>query len=100
MFNSNAMDFSADNPPADFSDPMKALWWLKKGNLKLGSEWEKAHNICQGNEGDPDHDWVHALCHLIECDHGNAGYWFRRAGKPTESRDVSALWNDIAASLG
>ena len=99
MSNSTAMDLSSDSPPANFSNPMQALWWLKKGDLKLGAEWEKAHNICQSKEGDRDHDWVHALCHLIEGDHGNAAYWFRRAGKPAESRDVNALWDDIAASL-
>ncbi|MBO6507537.1 MAG: hypothetical protein JJ979_03465 [Roseibium sp.] len=93
------MDVDGDMPPEAFSEPLKALWWLKKGSLKLGPEWERAHAICQQDEGNPDHDWVHALCHLIEEDFGNAAYWFRRARKPSENRDVAAIWNEVAASL-
>lgn len=91
---SGEMDFSPSQPPADFSPPMQALWWLGKGGLSMGPEWEKAHMICQEDEGDPAHDWVHALCHLIEGDRGNAAYWFRRAGKPV-SDDPASLWQDI-----
>ncbi|PVB59460.1 hypothetical protein DCO57_22260 [Labrenzia sp. 011] len=81
------------------SPPEQALWWLKKGGLKLGPEWETAHEICQSREGDMAHDWIHALCHLIENDPGNAAYWFRRAGKPAGARDAETLWQDIAASI-
>ncbi|MET1413667.1 hypothetical protein ABVF61_15460 [Roseibium sp. HPY-6] len=98
MSSSSRFDVSTAEPPSDFSEPFKALWWLKKGVLTLGPEWEKAHEICQGAEGEPAHDWVHALCHLIEGDHGNAGYWFRMAGKPVQ-RDIEALWQDMAQSL-
>jgi len=91
-------DVSTAEPPAHLSEPLKALWWLKKGELGLGPEWEKAHEICQREEGEPAHDWVHALCHLIEGDHGNAGYWFRMAGKPVE-RDAEILWQEMAKAL-
>ncbi|MEP3049226.1 MAG: hypothetical protein ABJL55_19915 [Roseibium sp.] len=94
------MDFSTTTPPKDFSPPRQALWWLKKGDLKLGAEWDQAHGICQSAEGDKTHDWIHALCHLIEGDHGNAAYWFRRADKPSDNRDVSKIWDDIAITLG
>ncbi|MEP1934224.1 MAG: hypothetical protein ABJN98_05775 [Roseibium sp.] len=93
------MDVSTATPPDDFSTPLKALWWLKKGDMKLGAEWEKAHNICQSAEGDKTHDWIHGLCHLIEGDHGNASYWFRRAGKPSDNRDTLKIWEDIAIAL-
>ncbi|GAB4527715.1 MAG: hypothetical protein Tsb0019_29740 [Roseibium sp.] len=92
------MDVSVGEPPAGYSEPAKALWWLKKGNLTLGHEWERAHEICQSDEGDPIHDWIHALCHLIEGDLGNAAYWFRHAGKPVE-RDAARLWREIAAAV-
>ncbi len=92
------LDVSTAEPPSDLSEPLKALWWLKKGGLKTGPEWERAHEISQASEGDAPHDWVHALCHLIEGDHGNAGYWFRRAGKPVET-DPEALWTTIFQSL-
>lgn len=93
------MDLSSASPPDEFSPPWKALWWLKKGGLSLGPEWEKAHDICQSAEGDRAHDWIHALCHLIEGDNGNAAYWFKRAGKDPNTRDARSVWDDIAASL-
>ena len=43
--------------------------------------WDAAHEIAQSNEGDPDHDLLHAMVHRREGDHGNAGYWFSGAGK-------------------
>lgn len=99
MSSQTPMDFSSANPPDGFSSPMKALWWLKKGDLKLGPQWETAHNICQSAEGERAHDWIHGLCHLIEGDHGNAAYWFRSAGKSLENRDVTVLWEEMATSL-
>lgn len=50
-----------------------ALLWHDHG--------EAAHEIAQSREGDPDHDLLHALFHRREGDHGNADYWFARAGK-------------------
>ena len=54
--------------------PLAALWWAAKG------EWDKAHEIVQ-DEDDADAAWVHAYLHRVEGDLGNAGYWYRRAGK-------------------
>lgn len=93
------LDLSSSTPPADFSPPLKALWWLKKGYLKHGPEWERAHEICQSAEGELVHDWIHALCHLIEGDNGNAGYWFRRAGKTSHTNNAEQVWNEFASSL-
>jgi hypothetical protein len=59
----------------------QALALLAEGGLKPGAQWESAHALCQRHEGDPSCDWVHALCHRIEGDEGNAGYWYRRAGR-------------------
>lgn len=93
------MDFSSATPPEAFSPPMKALWWLKKGDLRPGQAWEQAHNICQSAEGDMAHDWIHGLCHLIEGDHGNASYWFRGTGKSLKGRDVTTLWEEMVETL-
>ena len=79
-------------PPADLSPPRQALWWLAKGGWAVGPEWERAHAICQRQEGQRDHDLVHALAHLVEGDPGNADYWFRRAGKARLSGDAGAEW--------
>lgn len=98
MSENTLMDVSTAEPSDDLSRPMAALWWLKKGGLAIGPEWQAAHEICQSAEGEPAHDWIHALCHLIEGDHGNAGYWFRRAGKPVEN-DIETLWQNMVRSL-
>ena len=42
--------------------------------------WEAAHEIAQSDEGNPDHDLLHAFVHRREGDFGNAGYWLRSAG--------------------
>lgn len=67
---------AGDAPPAGLSRPLVALWHAARG------EWDQAHGVAQENEGDPDHDWVHAHLHRVEGDLGNAGYWYRRAGRP------------------
>lgn len=84
-------------PPA-LSVPLQALWWLKKGNLGLGLEWDKAHALCQLNEGDYAHDLVHALAHWIEGDMGNADYWYRRVGE-NRAANLSAEWERITRVL-
>jgi hypothetical protein len=43
--------------------------------------WDQAHAIAQAREGEPDFDLLHAFLHRREGDFGNAGYWFRSAGK-------------------
>lgn len=82
-------DLAADAPPATLSPPLQALWWLRKGGLRVGPEWERAHAIAQAGEGAPEHDLVHALVHRIEGDHGNAAYWYRRAGAAPATEDVA-----------
>ncbi len=88
-----------DVPPDELSPAPKALWWLRKGGLQIGPEWERAHEICQSDEGDKAHDLVHALVHLIEGDTANAAYWYRRAGVEQDSRDPSREWTRIARML-
>jgi hypothetical protein len=91
------LDWSA--PPKDMSKPLQALWWIKKGGLKVGPEWEEAHVIVQAMEGTFEFDWVHALLHWIEADMGNADYWYRRAGRKRATASVSAEWEHIAREL-
>jgi len=93
-------NFEALEPSQDLSQPLQALWWLKKGDFKLGAEWEQAHAICQIAEGNKAHDWVHALAHWIEGDEQNSAYWYRRVGKERTSDDPGVEWDHIAAQLG
>jgi hypothetical protein len=92
-----SLDWSS--PPKDMSKHLQALWWVKKGGLKVGPEWEEAHTIVQAMEGVPEFDWVHALLHWIEADMGNADYWYRRAGRKRATASVAAEWEHIAREL-
>ncbi len=78
--------------PPGVSPPLVALWWAAQGN------WTKAHEIVQDEEG-VDAAWVHAYLHRVEGDLGNAGYWYRRAGKPVASGSVGAEWDSVVSAL-
>ncbi len=80
-------------PPPGLSPPLVALWHATRG------EWEQAHQIVQRCEGDPHHDWVHAHLHRVEGDLGNAGYWYRRVGRPMPRGDLAAEREAIVAAL-
>ena len=71
-------------PPAQISPALQALWYAAKG------DWNKAHDITQ--PGGPELDWVHAYLHRVEGDLDNAGYWYRRAGKPVASVPLDDEW--------
>ena len=91
-------DVSAAEPPENLSRPLQALWWLNKGKLANGPEWQRAHTLCQEDEGDADHDIVHALVHWVEGDMSNAAYWYRRAAQ-TRAGSLPEEWLRIARLL-
>ena len=64
----------------------------------LRGEWEPAHRIAQTVD-DADGAWVHAWLHRIEGDLSNAGYWYRRAGKPAATESTDAEGRTIARAL-
>ena len=86
-------------PPADLTFPQQALWWLKRGGLAMGPEWEKAHTLCQQAEGTREYDLVHALAHWIEGDDSNAAYWYRRVGGG-RAATITEEWERVAGVLG
>lgn len=79
-------------PPTGMSGALAALLHDAAGN------WEAAHDAAQGDET-PAGAWVHAYLHRKEGDPGNAGYWYRRAGKPVEKGELAAEWEQIAGAL-
>ena len=79
-------------PASDLAPPLQALWWAAKG------DWDQAHKIVQ-DEDTADAAWVHAYLHRVEGDLGNAGYWYRRAGKPAASDSTEAEWERIVSEL-
>jgi hypothetical protein len=78
--------------PPDLSSLLRALWHDAKG------DWEAAHAIAQ-DVGDEHGAWVHAYLHRKEGDEGNAGYWYRRAGRPHSRASLDKEWNEIAGAL-
>ena len=87
-----ASSLSKSSPPAGASGPLRALWWAAKGN------WDAAHKIAQ-DEDDKDSAWVHAYLHRVEGDLGNAGYWYRLAGKPVATGSLETEWEGMVAAL-
>ena len=79
-------------PPPDVSAALAALWHDASG------DWNAAHEAAQDIE-DASGAWVHAYLHRKEGDHGNAAYWYRRAGQPVATDSFDAEWSRIAAVL-
>jgi hypothetical protein len=79
-------------PPPELAPAIQALWWDAKG------EWSKAHERAQAQEN-KEGAWVHAYLHRKEGDLANAGYWYRRAGKPVASGSFDIEWEAIARAL-
>jgi hypothetical protein len=77
---------------ADAPVLVRALWCDATG------DWDGAHSLAQEVET-PDGAWVHAYLHRREGDIDNAGYWYRRAGRPVERGDLQAEWGAIARAL-
>jgi hypothetical protein len=71
---------------------LRALW------LEARGDWDAAHATAQEDDGG-DGAWVHAYLHRKEGDAMNAGYWYRRAGRPAATGDLRAEWEQIARAL-
>jgi len=85
---------SGSDMPDGLSTAKQALWMARAG------KWDEAHDLCQNIPGSAG-SWIHAHLHRQEGDHGNAAYWYSRAGKPVPPRDQSITheWHDLAAAL-
>jgi hypothetical protein len=79
-------------PPAKAEAPLAALWHAARG------DWDKAHALVQDEES-ATAAWVHAHLHRVEGDEGNAGYWYRRAGKPHAKVSHDEEWKQLADAL-
>ncbi len=92
----NTADFKASlsgaKPAPNLDAPLAALWWAANG------QWNEAHKIVQ-DEDDANSAWVHAYLHRVEGDLGNAGYWYRQAGKPVAAGALEAEWESIVSAL-
>jgi hypothetical protein len=84
---------STSLPPAGLTPALQALWWAGR------DDWTRAHNVVQQHEGDATCDWVHAHLHHQEGDMSNAGYWYRRAGRPVSQASVELEWEELVRAL-
>lgn len=81
-----------EKPPARSSLALQALWHAAKG------DWETAHETAQEDKS-VSGAWVHAYLHRVEGDLSNAGYWYRKAGRPQSSSSLQEEWRQIAEAL-
>lgn len=79
-------------PPDGLNAALRALWHQAKGN------WDRAHGLVQAQR-DADGAWVHAHLHRAAGEAGNAGYWYRHAGRPPSQARLDAEWEQIASAL-
>jgi hypothetical protein len=78
--------------PAGVSPALAAMWHEAKG------DWDGAHRLAQSQDN-AESAWVHAYLHRVEGDLGNAGYWYRRAGKPASQQPLADEWAAIVTDL-
>ena len=79
-------------PPSGAGLALQTLWWDATG------DWNRAHGCAQQDEG-PTGSMVHAYLHRKEGDLANAGYWYRRAGRPVFSGSLDEEWTALAEEL-
>jgi hypothetical protein len=65
-----------------------AIEHLKALDYASAGHWDAAHELVQ-TRADPLSCRIHGYLHRVEGDHGNAGYWYARAGEemPANSLD-------------
>ena len=72
---------------------------LRALRLIAAGDQDRAHRLVQD---DPSSEaaWVHAHLHRVEGDLANAGYWYRRAGRPQPTMSPDDERQAIARALG
>jgi hypothetical protein len=83
---------SSEEPPAELTAPLAALWWDAKG------DWARAHAIVDELET-PDGMAVHAYLHRKEGGVSNADYWYERAGRLFHRPTLEAEWEALVKGL-
>lgn len=79
--------------PDGISPELESLWLVKKGR------WEESHRIAQ-DIATRTGSRIHGLLHAIEGDLGNAGYWYRKAGRSVIAvSQIDDEWRDLVSEL-
>ncbi|HYK91291.1 MAG TPA: hypothetical protein VE398_21145 [Acidobacteriota bacterium] len=82
----------SQKPGPDLPPLLQALLCDARG------DWDGGHRIAQDIES-KSAAWVHAYLHRKEGDLGNAGYWYKRAGRPESRSSLAEEWDEIARHL-
>lgn len=88
-FESFKKSIDDEHPPAGAHQLLKALWFA------ANNQWSAAHRIVQENESITA-SWIHAHLHREDGDHGNATYWYARAGRVKPDLTLEEEWEEIA----
>jgi len=80
------------NPPEDWPVSLQALWWDSKG------DWHRAHELADGII-DTIGFWIHGYLHRVEGDIFNAHYWYSRANKTLEAKNLEVERKEIINSI-
>lgn len=83
----------SDAPPEGLSLAVQSLWHDGKG------AWKTAHDLINDEEEEQQCMWVHAYLHRKEGDNFNAGYWYKKAGKPFSKAPLEIEWETILMTL-
>jgi len=81
-----------DAPPPQLSEPLRSLWWDKKG------DWDTAHTIAQ-KIPTVQGSTVHAYLHREEGVLWNADYWYSRAGRPRPDMPLDEEWARLVEEM-
>ena len=92
LFDEFSKSITAAAPSATLNQYALSLWYDAKG------DWEAAHHIIQDIDNSTA-AWIHAYLHRKEGDAGNAGYWYRRAGKKMPDYTLEKEWEEIAKAV-
>jgi hypothetical protein len=79
-------------PPPWVSEPLRALWWDRKG------DWDRAHGIAQQiptAQGSA----VHAYLHREEGVLWNADYWYSQAGRERPDIPLDQEWELLVEEM-
>jgi hypothetical protein len=81
-----------ESMPGDLAPTLAALWHDARG------DWDAAHEVAQDVHS-ADGAWVHAYLHRKEGDIGNAGFWYRQAGRAPATGSLQDEWAAIVLEL-
>jgi hypothetical protein len=91
-FEEFSQSLTSVTPPSNISVYLETLWY--DGN----NDWERSHKIAQ-DIIDKNGSWLHAYLHRKEGDIGNAGYWYRKAGKPVPAYSLNQEWIELVENF-